>query len=292
MNERVQFDNVSKSFRHKGNQIIAVRDLSFSIFSGEAIGFVGQNGAGKSTSMKMLMGMLKPDKGEIRLMEQAAQSEKARKNVGYVPENPYLYDYLTPLEIVVMGLEIHERAKGDSAAKCAMKWLERVGVAYAAHKRVRNLSKGMTQRTALAHALAIEPKLLVLDEPMSGLDPVGRKLVADEIQAYRGRGGTVFFSSHVLNDVERLASRLLLIHKGELRADKSMAEVLSQGDLVLRYKGTGMDGYLEDGMGLWKKQIKQSELQATLQTLPDSVELVDVQRSFNLEQLFVDIVKE
>lgn len=290
-NALVEFEGVDKSFKLKGKPIQAVQDLNFSIHPGEAIGFVGQNGAGKSTSMKMLMGMLRPDKGVIRLMGREASDERARRGVGYVPENPYLYDYLTPLEVVSMGLGIHLGMRGAAAEKQAMHWLERMGIAYAARKRVRNLSKGMTQRTALAHALALEPHLLVLDEPMSGLDPVGRKCVADEVHAYRERGGTVFFCSHILNDVERLASRILLIHQGRLHADVGMAELLMRGDMVVRYHGQQLEGFLPGGDDIWTAQVEKKQVPVTLARITQTGgELIDVQRVFTLEEWFARIV--
>jgi ABC-2 type transport system ATP-binding protein len=292
MSVLVHFGSVNKGFRQKGQTVQAVRNLGFQVLQGEAIGFVGQNGAGKSTSMKMLMGMLKPDSGDVQLMGLPAWDERARQGVGYVPENPYLYDYLTPLETLVMGLAMHRRATGKEAHDIAMGWLDRLGIAYAAHKRVRNLSKGMTQRTALAHALAIEPQLLVLDEPMSGLDPVGRKLVADEVQSYRSRGGTVFFCSHILNDVERLASRILLLHQGELKANLSMSELLTQGDMVVRYHGTALDGFVAEGTDIWKRQVPKAQVQQALETIQSAgAELIDVQRAFTLEALFDRVVR-
>ncbi|RZS33347.1 ABC transporter ATP-binding protein [Corticibacter populi] len=289
----IEFVRVNKSFKLKGRRQPAVQDLSFSVRAGEAIGFVGPNGAGKSTSMKMLMGMLRPDKGEALLMGWPAADERARQGVGYVPENPYLYDYLTPLEIVTMGLQIHGRARGREAAQRAMQWLERMGIGYAAHKRVRNLSKGMTQRTALAHALALEPRLLVLDEPMSGLDPVGRKLVADEVQLYREGGGTLFFCSHILNDVERLASRVLLIDKGQLKADQPLQGLLNKGGLVLRYHlvGQPLPGFASDGTDIWRAQIPAGQLWQTLHAIEASNgTLIDVHQGLSLEQMFVDLV--
>lgn len=288
----VEFAQVNKSFKLKGKRVKAVSELSFTIHEGEAIGFVGPNGAGKSTSMKMLMGMLRPDSGQALLMGRPADDERARQGVGYVPENPYLYDYLTPLEIVAMGLQIHERAQGAEARRRAMLWLERLGIAYAAHKRVRNLSKGMTQRTALAHALALEPQLLVLDEPMSGLDPVGRKLVADEIQRYRETGGTLFFCSHILNDVERLASRVLLIDRGLLKADQPLQGLLNKGGLVVRYHGQqALPGFAADGTDVWRMHVGTAQLWSTLQAVHEAGgSLIDVHQGLNLEQMFVELV--
>ena len=188
----IEVSGLTKAFKLKGEQILALDNVSFRVDAGESVGSIGQNGAGKSTSIKILFGALKADSGQALLMGRPASDPKSRTGVGYVPENPYLYEQLTPREVVSAGLRLHG-IQGAEVARRTERWLDKLGIAYAADKRIRNLSKGMTQRTALAHAFAIEPKLLVLDEPMSGLDPVGRREVADLMQEYRQNGGTLFF---------------------------------------------------------------------------------------------------
>lgn len=295
MTTLVEFVEVSKTFRAKLQRVKAVDNLSFRIDDGESVGFVGQNGAGKSTSLKMLMGMLQPDTGVTYLQGLPAKKEASRCGVGYVPESPYLYDYLTPLEIVSMGLSIHGRAQGSEARTRALQWLERLGIGYAAHKRVRNLSKGMTQRTALAHALALEPRLLILDEPMSGLDPAGRKQVADELLLYRKSGGTVFFSSHILNDVERLASRVILIHRGKLCADQPTSELLLRQDrMLVRYRGaSSLPGFEEESAAVWKSEVHNAQLWNTLHAIAEAGgQLLEARPGQTLEQIFVDVIGE
>jgi ABC-2 type transport system ATP-binding protein len=148
----------------------AVRKLSLTVCEGEVFGFIGPNGAGKSTVIKVLTGVLRPTAGRAELFGKDVSLPEARRGLGYVPENPSLYDYLTPLEILTMGLAIHGVKLPDPRQHC-MQWLERFALAQVASKRVRSFSKGMTQRVALAHAMAIQPRLLILDEPLSGLDP-------------------------------------------------------------------------------------------------------------------------
>ncbi|MCQ4250244.1 ABC transporter ATP-binding protein [Pseudomonas stutzeri] len=283
-----------KSFKSKGKAIKALDAVSFFVESGQSVGFIGQNGAGKSTSIKILFGALRADAGQALLMGRAADDPLSRQGVGYVPENPYLYDQLTPREVLSSGLRLHG-IKGQENHLRTERWLERMGIAYAADKRIRNLSKGMTQRTALAHAFAIEPQLLVLDEPMSGLDPIGRRQVADLMQEYRQGGGTLFFSTHILHDVERLADRFLMIHKGRIRAQQSIAEMLTnQSTLVVRYYGAeAMSGFVQDAGMIWKGSCERAEMPATLAAIAEAGgTLLNAHPRNSLEELFDSIVSE
>src|ERR1019366_3085613 len=154
-----------------------------------------------------------------------------RRHVGYVPESPTLYEQLTPLEILRSGMALHGIRRDDAEAWC-IKWLDRFSVGHVARRRVRELSKGTAQRVALAHAMVVAPRLLILDEPLSGLDPIGRQDVVDILSEYQHGGGTIFLTSHVLHDVERLADRFGLIHKGELKTIQSPNELVGDHELV------------------------------------------------------------
>ena len=283
--------SLSKFFKVKGQNIQALHDVSFSVNRGESVGFIGQNGAGKSTSIKILFGAMRADSGQALLMGRTAHDPRSRQNVGYVPENAYLYDQLTPREVVSSGLKIHGIG-GLENTRRTEHWLERLEIAYAANKRIRDLSKGMAQRTALAHAFALQPELLVLDEPMSGLDPIGRRQVADLMQEYRQEGGTLFFSTHILHDVERLADRFVMIHKGRISAQQSMTEMLaSQEFLQVRYHGEhGLEGFSQDAQALWKGLCKRDEL-AQLLTKLSSINAVflDAHPQNSLENIFEGI---
>ncbi|WP_415844194.1 ABC transporter ATP-binding protein [Stutzerimonas zhaodongensis] len=290
----IEVQELHKSFKSKGKAIKALDGVSFFVESGQSVGFIGQNGAGKSTSIKILFGALRADAGQALLMGRAADDPLSRQGVGYVPENPYLYDQLTPREVVSSGLRLHG-IKGQENHRRTGHWLERLGIAYAADKRIRNLSKGMTQRTALAHAFAIEPQLLVLDEPMSGLDPVGRRQVADLMQEYRQGGGTLFFSTHILHDVERLADRFVMIHKGHIRAQQSIADMLaSQNTLAVRYYGPrGLPGFTEDAGMIWQGICERTQVPTALAAITESGgTLLNAHPQNSLEELFDDIVSE
>lgn len=298
MEKAIEIDGLAKSFRQgwRRRQIEAVKPLSMAVEVGEAFGFVGQNGAGKSTTIKMLTGALLADSGNARLFGVDIGDPHSRRGLGYVPENPSLYDYLTPLEILEMGVRMHGRRHGASAIRAhCLHWLERFGIAHVANKRIRGFSKGMAQRTALAHALCLEPKLLILDEPLSGLDPLGRREVIDIVAEFRYQGGTVFFSSHVLYDVERLADRFGLIHRGELRTIQSPAELLGERQemLLISHGDAALEGMTPLGRGRWQCVLPQSLIWQRMQELRVAGhEVVELRSNTNLEQAFMHWVQQ
>jgi len=218
---------LAKTFRKPftGKKVEAVRGVTFDVTRGEIFGFLGPNGAGKTTTIKMLTGLIAPTRGTASILGNAAPSPDAMGRVGFLPENPYVYAYLTPREFVTLCGRLSGMGGGALAAR-VVKVLERLGVAYAMDRAVRTLSKGMLQRVGLAAALVHEPELLILDEPMSGLDPVGRKEVRDLIVEERKAGRTVFFSSHILSDVELLCDRVCILRKGEIVVAGSMGDLL------------------------------------------------------------------
>ncbi len=203
----------------------AVKDVTFDVERGEIFGFLGPNGAGKTTTIKMLTGLIEPTSGTAFMMGAKVPSAEARKKIGFLPENPYVYPYLTPREFVTMCGQL-SGMKGASLGKRVMECLTKVGIAYAADRQVRRLSKGMLQRTGLAAALVADPEMLVLDEPMSGLDPVGRKEVRDLIFAERDIGRTIFFSTHILSDVEAMCDRVTILRTGEVVLSGEIRELL------------------------------------------------------------------
>lgn len=250
----IQTENLRKTYR-KGwlrPEKEALRGVSLSVEQGETFGFIGPNGAGKSTLIKILVGVLSPTAGSVGLFGKDAWDPEARRGLGFVPENPSLQDFLTPYEILLMGLRLHRVHVSKERDHC-MQWLQRFDLQGVANNPIRGFSKGMMQRVALAHAMAVKPRLLILDEPLSGLDPVGRKDVVDILDDYRKAGGTLFFSSHVLFDVERIADRFGLIHRGELLTIRSPQEIAAgQADVyVVSYRGAlALDGSrcLRDGL--------------------------------------------
>lgn len=212
----IRFEEVYKTFRvGRGNKVAAVQGLSLDVASGEVFGCIGPNGAGKSTSIKLLLDLIRPDSGTITIKSLSSRVEASRARVGYLPENPYLYDFLTAHEY----LKYSGRLSGLSSSIIAERsnlLLEKLRLPQAANRCINGYSKGMQQRTAIAAALIHDPDLIVLDEPMSGLDPLGRKLIFDLIAELKQQGKTVFISSHVLTDIERLCDRVGIIVQGRL----------------------------------------------------------------------------
>lgn len=224
-------DGLAKTFRKpfSGARVEAVRGVSFRVNEGEVFGFVGPNGAGKTTSIKMLVGLIFPTAGKASIFGVPAPSPEAMRRVGFLPENPYIYPYLTPREFVSMCGRLSGLSGKDLDAKVA-RVIDRVGMTEAIDRRVGALSKGMTQRVGLASALVHDPDLLLLDEPMSGLDPIGRRDVRDLILEERARKKTVFFSTHILSDVETLCDRVCILRKGKVLVEGKLGDLLEGGE--------------------------------------------------------------
>ncbi len=211
-----------------GKKVEAVRGVSFEVRRGDIFGFLGPNGAGKTTTIKMLTGLIFPTGGKATILGEEVPSPDAMGNVGFLPENPYVYPYLTPREFVSLCGRLNGMS-GQHLAREVERVIERVGIGYAIDRRVGALSKGMLQRTGFAAAIVHSPELLILDEPMSGLDPVGRKEVRDLIVEEARAGRTVFFSSHILSDVELLCDHVCILRKGEVVAGGAMKDLLAAG---------------------------------------------------------------
>ncbi len=226
----ITVEGVTKEFKTglRGNKVRALDELSLMIPKGEVFGFLGPNGAGKSTAIKILMNLIYPDKGSAAIQGKDVGETEARRLVGYLPENPYFYDYLTAEELLSFG------GRASGIPKTALKeqialLLDKVSLAHACRRQLRTYSKGMVQRAGLALALVHDPEVVILDEPMSGLDPIGRKMVGDLIIELKQKGKTVFFSSHILTDIERFCDRVGIIVNGALRLVGNLGELLSGG---------------------------------------------------------------
>lgn len=225
----ISVDRLEKEFRIglTRKRVHAVKEVSFSVAQGEIFGFLGPNGAGKTTTIKMLTGLIWPSSGAATVFGHPIPSAKAMQRIGFLPENPYIYPYLTPYEFVEMCGRL-SGLSGRAVADRTKTVLQRTGVLYAADRPARRLSKGMLQRTGLAAALVSDPELLILDEPMSGLDPVGRKEVKDLLIEERQGGRTIFFSTHILGDVETLCDRVVILRKGEMVVHGRLDDLLKR----------------------------------------------------------------
>jgi ABC-2 type transport system ATP-binding protein len=206
----------------------AVSDLSLTVERGETFGLLGPNGAGKTTTLKLLLGLLRPTAGRAWLLGEPAGGPESRRRVGYLPENPYFFDRLTAEEFLTFSGRLAGFGAGE-ARRRAGEWLERLGLAPRMRTQLRKYSKGMLQRVGLAHALLGDPELVFLDEPMSGLDPLGRSEVRDLILECQARGATVVFSSHILPDVELLCERVAVLSAGRVARMGPLDELLETG---------------------------------------------------------------
>jgi len=217
----------------------ALHPLHLSVQEGEIFGFLGPNGAGKTTTLKMLMGLVFPTGGTARILGKDWTDPEVKAQIGFLPEQPYFYDYLTAHELLDYYGQLSGIPGKDRKSKVdAM--LHRVGLHDIKGMQLRKFSKGMLQRVGIAQAILHDPKIVFFDEPMSGLDPLGRREVRDLMEQLKQEGKTVFFSTHILSDAEALCDRVAIIHKGELRGEGAVEELTSavQGKVEMVWNGT------------------------------------------------------
>jgi ABC-2 type transport system ATP-binding protein len=211
----------------KKKKVRAVDGVTLSVRGGQIFGFLGGNGAGKTTTIKMLMSLLYPTSGTAKILGQDISDFTMHRKIGYCPENPYFYDYLTPRELLAYFGELFEQDKTAIKARTE-DLLEKVGLEERDRSRqLRKFSKGMLQRVGLAQSLINDPEIVFLDEPMSGLDPIGRREVRELIASLRDQGKTVFMSTHILSDVEALCDEVAILRKGKLAASGTLDDLLA-----------------------------------------------------------------
>ncbi len=229
----IEMDSLSKVYKTEFSRkkVYALTDLSLDVNEGEVFGFLGPNGAGKSTTIKMLIDLIRPTSGQLKIAGKEASDMKVKRLIGYLPENPYFYDHLSAKELLKFG---GRSCNMDSASikSRSDSLLEQLELTEAMKRPLRSYSKGMVQRAGLALALIHDPQILILDEPMSGLDPTGRRKVFDLILKLKGEGKTIFFSSHILHDIERLCDRAAILVNGKLSRLVDVKEDLSTGQTM------------------------------------------------------------
>jgi ABC-2 type transport system ATP-binding protein len=254
-------------------KVEALRGVTFRVERGHIFGFVGPNGAGKTTTIRMLMGLIRPTGGSATLLGHPLGSRAARFQIGFLPESPYFYDYLTVGELCDLAGRLFGMPHAARTRR-ADELIDKVGLGGARGLNLKKFSKGMLQRAGLAQALMNDPELVVLDEPMSGLDPIGRKEVRDLILELRDQGKTVFFSTHILSDVEAITDRVAIIARGELQAHGTPAELVSQRlqgiDVVVRLPAAAPDG--DAGLAGGASRVRRVGDELSL-TLPADVDV-------------------
>ena len=252
--EIVRIDGIVKDFRPgfglRRKRVL--HGISFGVREGEIFGFVGPNGAGKTTTLKILMGLIRASAGSATILGHDVSETAFRRHVGFLPENPYFYDYLTARETLIFYARLCgvSRASRDARVEELLEW---VGLSQAADARLRTFSKGMLQRVGIAQALVHDPDVVFLDEPMSGLDPIGRVEIRDLVLRLRTEGKTVFMNTHILPDVEMVCDRVAIVVKGRIRYEGAIANFLDEGeratDVVVSGLGAEAGADLSERLG-------------------------------------------
>lgn len=282
----IEITGLCKQFAGKRmTKVDALRGLDLTIAAGEVFGFLGPNGAGKSTTIKLMMGLLRPTSGTASIMGMDASLAESRRYVGYLPENPAFYDYLSAEEyIAFVGSQF--RMEAALLARRSEDVLRKLDLWDARKRFMRGYSKGMVQRVGLAQALVHDPDVYILDEPMSGLDPIGRALVKDIILDLKARGKCVFFSTHITDDVEKVCDRVGVINKGQLLVVDSVDTILQRGVEGYTVLVLNPDGRYEEQF------VEKTDLQAFIQQSVinrQSIEKIEPRRK-DMEAFFLENV--
>ncbi len=303
MGKVLELSNVKKSYKlgfiPKKKQVL--KGVSFYVNEGEIFGYLGPNGAGKTTTIKCILNLIFPDEGEIRIFGEDSLRPRARQKVGFLPENPYFYDYLTGREFLTFYadlLGLHGQKKQEKINHL----LKLVGMERAADLQLRKYSRGMLQRIGLAQALLNDPALVILDEPMGGLDPIGRKEFRDIIVNLKKEGKTVFLSSHILQDIEMICDRVAIILAGEIINQGYLGDLISEKVLYTEITVAGVPAEEFRGLGesvstqgdrvllkVYEEENIDRVLNLTMQKKGKIVSLVP--RTETLEDIFVSMVK-
>ncbi|HOW84703.1 MAG TPA: ABC transporter ATP-binding protein [Candidatus Aminicenantes bacterium] len=250
MAEAIRIEDLRKTFRigfiPKTRPIL--KGITFSVREGEIFGYLGPNGAGKTTTIKCLLDLIHPDAGTIAIFGRPAASPRAREVLGFLPENPYFYDYLSAREFLAFTADLFGLGRAEKEERIA-RLLKLVGLARAADLPLRKYSRGMLQRAGLAQALINEPKLVVLDEPLGGMDPLGRKEIRDIIVRFRDEGKTVLFTSHILQDIEMICDRVAIIVGGRIVKEGGLRDLVSEKVLFTEVTVSGLPPQAFAGFG-------------------------------------------
>ena len=303
MVEALKITGLHKSFKTgfllKKKKIL--KGISLEVGQGEIFGYLGPNGAGKTTTIKCLLGLIFPERGEISILGQHYLSLSAKERIGFLPENPYFYDYLTASEFLEFYSQLFQINKTEREDRI-QDLLRIVGLEKSAHLQLRKFSRGMLQRIGLAQALLNEPSIVFLDEPLGGLDPLGRKEIRDIIIRLRDEGKTVFLSSHILQDIEMICDRVAIIVNGEIinsgRLQDLVSEKIHFTEVILSgLKEEQLRGLSESlassGDKIFLKITDESKLEEVLQLVHSQKGKIHslIPRTETLEDLFVEMVK-
>jgi len=298
----IEIENLTKEypfgFLHLKKRT-SLEGLSMQVEMGDVFGFIGPNGAGKSTTIKLLMGLIFPTTGSARILGRPISNVEMHRDIGYLPEQPYFYDYLTAAELLDYFARFHDLTAADRKDRVD-RMLKKVGLETARKIQLRKYSKGMLQRVGLAQAILHDPKVVILDEPMSGLDPVGRREVRDIILELKKDGKTVMFSTHILSDAETLCDRVGVIVGGKLRgvgAPGTLVDMKTLGmEILFELAGKTNVPLLSKATRMgecYRLQVAEEELYATIEQLRGAgARILSVsQVKATLEEFFMNLVE-
>ncbi len=308
MENIIEIENLSKDYEigfWKKKKVRALDNLTLNVERGQIFGFLGGNGAGKTTTIKILMSLIFPTAGNAKILGSPISDVKMHSRIGYCPENPYFYDYLTARELMSYLGELFGQSKAQSKSKTE-ELLTKVGLDEKDwNRQLRKFSKGMLQRVGLAQSLINEPEIVFLDEPMSGLDPIGRREIRELIATLREQGTTVFMSTHILSDIEALCDRVAIMRKGKLSATGTLDELLANESQQFEINVKGISSELiAANLPKFHFNIKpqganiivenENEIEEVLSTVRKSGgKLVSIQQvKQSLEELFVQETKD
>jgi ABC-2 type transport system ATP-binding protein len=304
MDTVLRTEDLHKSFKTgfipKGKKIL--NGISLEVKAGEIFGYLGPNGAGKTTTLKCVLGLIFPDKGNIEIFGQSNLSMQAKEKIGFLPENPYFYDYLSATEFLSFYSDLTLAKKEEKKAKIAT-LLKLVGLEHVASLQLRKFSRGMLQRIGLAQALINDPSLVFLDEPLGGLDPLGRKEIRDVIVRLKGEGKTVFLSSHILQDIEMICDRVAILVEGHIINQGPLQDLISEKVKVTEITISGIgpedlrdlgEHYSAQGGRILLKVFEEEKIATILQMIQTKKGKVHslIPRTETLEDLFVGAVKQ
>jgi ABC-2 type transport system ATP-binding protein len=303
MDTVLRIENLHKSFKTgfipKRKRIL--KGLSLEVQGGEIFGYLGPNGAGKTTTIKCILGLIFPDAGRIEIFGHSNLSLKAKEKIGFLPENPYFYDYLTATEFLRFYSDI-TLVKREDRQRQIDRLLDMVGLKQATDLQLRKFSRGMLQRVGLAQALINDPSLVLLDEPLGGLDPLGRKEMRDVIVRLKEEGKTVFLSSHILQDIEMICDRVAILVEGEIINQGPLQDLISEKVLFteVTLSGVGRDDlvglgelYSVAGERILLRVFDEDKIEEVLQRVKEKKGKIHtlIPRTETLEDLFVGAVK-
>ena len=304
MDTVLRIEDLHKSFKTgfipKGKKIL--NGISLEVKAGEIFGYLGPNGAGKTTTLKCVLGLIFPDKGKIEIFGQSNLSMQAKEKIGFLPENPYFYDYLSATEFLSFYSDLTLEKKEKKKAQIPT-LLKLVGLEQAASLQLRKFSRGMLQRIGLAQALINDPSLVFLDEPLGGLDPLGRKEIRDVIVRLKGEGKTVFLSSHILQDIEMICDRVAILVEGQIINQGPLQDLISEKVKVTEITISGIgpedlrdlgEHYSAQGGRILLKVFEEEKITSVLQMIQAKKGKVHslIPRTETLEDLFVGAVKQ